>query len=823
MIPIPYQQVDEFLSWLSERHPVAGLEGRKEGNVKEVLVEFLRTKGRREVLTPSYALEIFQTCPMMYERDVLEQMKHFVSCGGCLHYIHERHQEYGRRVALHPLLEGFHQFCDENQLSEAFTTAVHGLGTSWVGEGPEYLEHLFREYIHRIGPDFLEAFEKYLEVADGGLIRDYEARRSEWREFSLRPQRPSKDWTEPLSMGERLEQAAERLIGSLYLLLEGRFYKDVEESPQYYRSLAGLGLVSEDAARGIEFLSWLRQKYPELDLFGNIPSEEIVELVTAFCEERGYRDSDRFSQEVLKWLHGETDQIVLRRMTSMGVGLKGKASGAVSSPVAQPEVTPCNAVFLFHASSDSPAFIKRYWMDLNYLTARHVNLYYSLEDAEQRISDPAAVKQLRNAMPQTSALPALLMWKGSPSDAYTLPLERLSHEDLFDLMKIIVRDVVENKERADICLEAQRFIDRKLSTPLSAKVITVEEGETPMKSDSASGGEESNRIGGNGGSAVHGQVSLSRFDDVSAALIVTGQEELANALKAARAAVVLSRELSNEQKQEYAEVLSQIAEEAAKAKPNYTVLKSLCEGLKALLGHVPDATRAVESVAEILRKRPRTVAETTEEIRVMLDRLEAKEKKRFRSALIFIGVPVIAALGLAFWVLWQAQTLKTKTEEVQSAKQAVDQQKQAVDQQEQALESMRTELAEAGAASEQIRLGVIQYHAKNYEGAVASYDKAIELDPMNPIVYDLKGYSQLRNGEVQKAVETLQRSIEIDPSYVWSHYDLALAYWASGDTTKAVEEVRTVLDIDPNLRNVIRTDGQFEKFRSSEEYRALMK
>lgn len=816
MIPIPYQQVDEFLSWLSERHPVAGREGREERNVKEVLVEFLRTKGSSEVLTPSYALEIFQTCPMMYERDVLEQMKHFVSCGGCLHYIHERQQEYRRRVALHPLLDGFHQFCDENQLSEAFTTGVRDLGTSWIGEGPEYLEHLFRQYIHRIGPDFLEAFEKYLEVVDRGLIGDYEARRSEWREFSQRPQRPSMDWTEPLSMSERLEQAAERLIGSLYLLLEGRFYKDVEESPQHYRSLAELGLVSEDAVRGIEFLSWLRQKYPELDLFGNIPRVEIEELVTAFCGERGYGDANRFSQEVLKWLHGEPDQIVLRRMRSMGVGLKEKVSGVAAPLAPQPEVFPCNAVFLFQASSDSPTFIKKYWMDLNYLTARHLNLYYSIEDAEQRIGDPTVVQQLRKALSQTPVLPALLMWKGSPSDAYILPLERLSHEDMFDLMKIIVRDVVENRERADICLEAQRFIDRKLSTPLGTKVITVEEGETPMKSDSTSGGEENNRIGGNGGSAVHGQVALSRFDAVSAALIVTGQEELSNALKAARAAVVLSRELSNEQKQEYAEILSQIAEEAAKPKPNYTFLRSLCEGLKALLGHVPDAMRAVQSIAEVLRRKPRTVVETTEEIRVMLDRLEAKEKKRFRSALIFIGVPVLAALGLAFWVLWQAQTLKTKTEEVQSAKQAVEQQKQVLD-------SMRTELAEAGAASEQIRMGVIQYHAKNYVGAIAAYDKAIELDPMNPVVYDLKGYSQLRNGEVQKAVETLQRSIEIDPSYVWSHYDLALAYWATGDTTKAVEEVRTVLDLDSNLRNVIRTDGQFEKFKNSEEYRGLMK
>lgn len=816
MIPIPYQQVDEFLSWLSERHPVAGLEGREEGNVKEVLVEFLRAKGSREVLTPSYALEIFQTCPMMYERDVLEQMKHFVSCGGCLHYIHERQQEYRRRVSLHPLLDGFHQFCDENQLSETFTTGVRGLGTSWVGEGPEYLEHLFRQYIHRIGPDFLEAFEKYLEVADQNLIRDYEARRSEWREFSLRPQRPSKDWTEPLSMNERLEQAAERLIGSLYLLLEGRFYKDVEESPQHYRSLAGLGLVSEDAARGIEFLSWLRQKYPELDLFGNVPSEEIEELVTSFCEERGYGDAKRFSQEVLKWLHGETDQFVWRRMTSMRVGRSGKGAVAIAPPGAQPQVAPCSAVFLFAPSGDFPNILKSYWMDLNYLTARHLNLYYSIEDAEERINDPDVVQQLRNAMSQTPDLPALLMWKGSPSDAYMLPLERLSREDMFDLMKIIVRDVVENEELQDIFLEARAFIDRELSTPKSPKEVIIQEGGTPMTSESHSGGEGSIRIGGgDGGSAVRGQVSLGRFDDVSTALIVTGQEELASALKAARAAIVLSAELSNQQKQEYGEILSQIGEEAIKPEPNNTMLKSLAEGLKSTLKGYPNISISVGNVAKILSVREGAGVYAQRDIGTILEKLEAREKKRFRNSLILGALILTVVILLAVWALWQPQALKTKTQELSGEQKAVEEQKQSLD-------SMRTELARS-TASELVRIGVTHYNARNYAAAISAYDRAIELDPANAVIYDLRGYSLLRGGNLPRALESLNRSIELDPKYIWSHYDLALAYWATGDTSSAIEQVRKVLELDPKFKETIRNDAQFNVFKTSPEFRSAMK
>ncbi|MEK6571817.1 MAG: tetratricopeptide repeat protein, partial [Bacteroidota bacterium] len=147
---------------------------------------------------------------------------------------------------------------------------------------------------------------------------------------------------------------------------------------------------------------------------------------------------------------------------------------------------------------------------------------------------------------------------------------------------------------------------------------------------------------------------------------------------------------------------------------------------------------------------------------------------------------------------------------------------EAVDAQKHSIDSMRINLGRTAEASEQLRIGVIHYHAKNYSAAIAAYDKAIELDPKNPVVFALKGYSQLRNGENENAVETLNRAVGIDPWYIWSHYDLALANWAIGDTAKAIEEVKNVLKLDPGFVAVIRSDGQFKKFKASPEYRALI-
>ena len=376
MIPIPYQQVDEFLSWLNEHHPTP--EPASGTGVKEVLLEYLKTKGRVGALNPAYALRVFQTCPMMYEPSVRDQMTHFVGCGGCLHYIRERYKQYPRWLELHPLLEGFLQFCQQSQWGEILEKGVPDFDSDWTGEGPEYVDHLFREYAHRLGPNLVRAFDEYLQVADPALIRDYEAYRTQKPEVPPRTSKPSREWTEPLAISEGLEQAAERLLGSVYLLIEGRFYKEAREDPEVYRRLVDIGLLSQQAARGIEFFSWLQERYPDLDLYGSVPVEGVVELVLDFCEEKGYTDAKSFSQEVLKWIRGDPEHLVLRRLTSTEVRSKRESDKRPSGPeLAGGEAVHYEAMFLFHSSGAFPGFIKRYWKDLNQLS-KHQNFHLEL-------------------------------------------------------------------------------------------------------------------------------------------------------------------------------------------------------------------------------------------------------------------------------------------------------------------------------------------------------------------------------------------------------------------------------------------------------------
>ena len=101
-------------------------------------------------------------------------------------------------------------------------------------------------------------------------------------------------------------------------------------------------------------------------------------------------------------------------------------------------------------------------------------------------------------------------------------------------------------------------------------------------------------------SNISGQLFIGKFNNVIASLKSNGQTELAEALKTLEEAVMASGVLLVDEKQEQVEIINHIGEEAAKPKPNKTLLKALGDGLMTTLRSVPDVAKAVTSVAPIL-------------------------------------------------------------------------------------------------------------------------------------------------------------------------------------------------------------------------------
>src|SRR6266704_2221812 len=100
-------------------------------------------------------------------------------------------------------------------------------------------------------------------------------------------------------------------------------------------------------------------------------------------------------------------------------------------------------------------------------------------------------------------------------------------------------------------------------------------------------------------SNISGQLFIGKFNTVIADLMSSGQTELAEALKTLEEAVIVSEVLLDDEKQEQVGVINHIGEEAAKPKPNKTLLKVLGDGLMTTLKSVPDVANAVAAVAPV--------------------------------------------------------------------------------------------------------------------------------------------------------------------------------------------------------------------------------
>jgi tetratricopeptide (TPR) repeat protein len=121
-----------------------------------------------------------------------------------------------------------------------------------------------------------------------------------------------------------------------------------------------------------------------------------------------------------------------------------------------------------------------------------------------------------------------------------------------------------------------------------------------------------------------------------------------------------------------------------------------------------------------------------------------------------------------------------------------------------------------------VEYGKAYYYEKNYPQAIRNYSTAIKTNENNWIAFGLRGYSYLRMGQVDKAVDSLEHSVLLDSNYLDGHYNLALAYWASGFQEKALNEVKKVIVLDPSFKNKIKEDGQFNVFKQSEEFNELI-
>jgi len=91
-----------------------------------------------------------------------------------------------------------------------------------------------------------------------------------------------------------------------------------------------------------------------------------------------------------------------------------------------------------------------------------------------------------------------------------------------------------------------------------------------------------------------------------------------------------------------------------------------------------------------------------------------------------------------------------------------------------------------------------------HDKALATYLKAIALDPQNPVAYHNIAGTYRDTGHIQLALENFHKAIELNPNFIFTYRSLADMYWRLGQYEQCKKNLLQILRIDPYDLNVRR-------------------
>jgi tetratricopeptide (TPR) repeat protein len=92
-----------------------------------------------------------------------------------------------------------------------------------------------------------------------------------------------------------------------------------------------------------------------------------------------------------------------------------------------------------------------------------------------------------------------------------------------------------------------------------------------------------------------------------------------------------------------------------------------------------------------------------------------------------------------------------------------------------------------------------KWQKNDTDGAIADYTRAIELGSTNPAAYNNRGNARSENNDPDGAIADYTRAIELKPDYARAYYNRAVTKEARGDKAGAEADFKMAAKLDPNL------------------------
>lgn len=117
-------------------------------------------------------------------------------------------------------------------------------------------------------------------------------------------------------------------------------------------------------------------------------------------------------------------------------------------------------------------------------------------------------------------------------------------------------------------------------------------------------------------------------------------------------------------------------------------------------------------------------------------------------------------------------------------------------------------------------LGQVYLQQAEYDKAIETFEKVIELKPDAIHAYINLATTYLKQSRPNQAIESCRKAIQIAPNIALSHYNLACAYAINTENVKAIDALSKAAELDPRIKELAEQEPTFDALRSDPRYPA---
>lgn len=117
-------------------------------------------------------------------------------------------------------------------------------------------------------------------------------------------------------------------------------------------------------------------------------------------------------------------------------------------------------------------------------------------------------------------------------------------------------------------------------------------------------------------------------------------------------------------------------------------------------------------------------------------------------------------------------------------------------------------------------LGQVYLQQAEYDTAIKTFEKVIELKPDAVQAYINLATTYLKLNRPNRAIESCKKALQISPNTALTHFNLACAFAMNAENAKAIDALKMAVGLDPRIKELAEQEPTLDGLKSDPRYPA---